>query len=77
MTDAQIAADIAADADIDIDAWQVMADNPLLSDADRLAWQRLVCAVKAMVRGDVNIAAAHLSDSFADNPDILLNNFGR
>ena len=77
MTNNQIAADIAADTDIDLDAWQAMADNPLLSDADRLAWQRLVCATKAMIRDDMDMAAQHLVDNFTTHPDILLDNFGR
>lgn len=73
MSATQITADIDSDANIqaDIDAMQAMADNPLLNDSDRLAWLRMVCATKAIVRGDMKMAAAHIADSFAANPDIL------
>jgi hypothetical protein len=73
MTATQIPADIDSDANIqaDIDAMQAMADNPLLSDSDRLAWLRLVAATKAIVRGDMRMAATHLADSLLSNPDIL------
>jgi hypothetical protein len=73
MTTAQITADIDSDANIqaDIDAMQAMADNPMLSDSDRLAWLRLVAATKAIVRGDMRMAATHLADSLLSNPDIL------
>ena len=73
MTTTQTPADIDSDANIqaDIDAMQAMADNPMLSDSDRLAWLRLVCATKAIVRGDMRMAGAHLADSLAANPDFL------
>jgi hypothetical protein len=73
MTATQIPADIDSDANIqaDIDAMQAMADNPMLSDSDRLAWLRLVAATKAIVRGDMRMAATHLADSLLSNPDIL------
>lgn len=79
MTANQIPADIDSDANIqaDIDAMQAMADNPLLSDSDRLAWLRMVCATKAIVRGDMKMAAAHLADSLLSNPDILDDIAGR
>lgn len=73
MTATQTPADIDSDANIqaDIDAMQAMADNPMLSDSDRLAWLRLVAATKAIVRGDMRMAATHLADSLLSNPDIL------
>jgi hypothetical protein len=73
MTATQIPADIdsAANIQADIDAMQAMADNPMLSDSDRLAWLRLVAATKAIVRGDMRMAATHLADSLLSNPDIL------
>jgi hypothetical protein len=65
MTEIQIPAEIHPDTLL------ANVENAGTTEAEALAWKRLACAVKAIKRGDMAMAAAHLADSFAANPHIL------